>query len=568
MKLLERPHLNGARVDADPLRTKQRRPRWTWYAIAGAVLIACAALAFVLTRTVFASKVVYSTAPVQATTLVRSITASGTVNPQNTITVGTQDSGTISQIDVDFNSKVRQGQVLAKLDPTSFQAALDQANAALAQAQAQASSAEATAQGAGSGAVAAQDNVQVAAATAAAAKSTVAADAAALASAQGQVGKAQSALTVAQQTVTRDNALVSQGFLAQSQYDTDKSAVVSAQAGVTAAQTAVAQAQAQMNAAQMQAQANAAQTSSQAATGDQAVATQRAQEGTVAADEAAVAAARANVQQAQQNLAKTVITSPVDGTVIARDVSVGQTVAASLQTPTLFSIAQNLGKMEVDVAVGEPDIGAVAAGDAVNFSVLAYPNKQFTGTVSQVRINPTTTNNVVTYDTVVLVNNPGGQLLPGMTANATIATASAKNALVVPTAALQYHPPFTGTHKRSGTPKTGSTAKSTGATTTTASTASPWGQTQSASSTTLTTGSTGRVFVQDANGKLRMVPVTIGLTTQTQAAVTPVSGELSANDNVVIADNSGGTGHATGSARPASPALGAGAARSPLGGVR
>ena len=113
------------------------------------------------------------------------------------------------------------------------------------------------------------------------------------------------------------------------------------------------------------------------------------------------------------------ITSPVDGTVVARDVSVGQTVAASLQTPTLFSIAQNLGKMEVDINVGEPDIGNVKAGDSVSFSVLAYPNEVFHGTVSQVRINPQTLNNVVTYDVVVFADNTHGKLLPGMTANAT-----------------------------------------------------------------------------------------------------------------------------------------------------
>ncbi len=110
------------------------------------------------------------------------------------------------------------------------------------------------------------------------------------------------------------------------------------------------------------------------------------------------------MRQDELNLQHAVITSPVDGTVVARDVSVGQTVAASLQTPTLFSIAQNLGKMEVDINVGEPDIGNVKPGDAVSFSVLAYPNETFHGTVAQVRINPQTLNNVVTYDVVVYAN--------------------------------------------------------------------------------------------------------------------------------------------------------------------
>ncbi len=164
------------------------------------------------------------------------------------------------------------------------------------------------------------------------------------------------------------------------------------------------------------------------------------------AAQAGVAAAQAQVEQDELNIQRAVITSPVDGTVIARDVSVGQTVAASLQTPTLFSIAQNLHKMEVDINVGEPDIGNVRPGDAVSFSVLAYPNQTFTGTVSQVRVNPTTVNNVVTYTVITLVNNPNNALLPGMTANATIEVKTAKNALVVPTQALSFRP--TGTSQR------------------------------------------------------------------------------------------------------------------------
>ena len=148
---------------------------------------------------------------------------------------------------------------------------------------------------------------------------------------------------------------------------------------------------------------------------------------------------------------------------MARDVSVGQTVAASLQTPTLFSIAQDLGKMEVDINVAEPDIGNVKPGDTVDFSVLAYPNRTFHGTVAQVRINPQTVNNVVTYDVVVLVDNRDGALLPGMTANATIDVATAKNALVVPLSALQWSP-----HANASTGTASSAAGS----------QSPWGSVQ------------------------------------------------------------------------------------------
>jgi HlyD family secretion protein len=232
------------------------------------------------------------------------------------------------------------------------------------------------------------------------------------------------------------------------------------------------------------------------------------------------------VAQDKLNLDHTVITSPVDGTVVARDVSVGQTVAASLQTPTLFSIAQNLGKMEVDINVGEPDIGNVKPGDPVDFSVLAYPNRTFHGTVSQVRINPQTVNNVVTYDVVVLVANAGGELLPGMTANATIDVAKAQNALTVPLAALQ----------------------------TTTTTTTPWGSVSSSgASGAIANGSNATLLVD--RGKPTPISVSVTLTNGTLAAVQPLApSSLAAGDRVIIPSN--GTQHGPN---------GAGNARSPVG---
>jgi HlyD family secretion protein len=284
--------------------------------------------------------------------------------------------------------------------------------------------------------------------------------------------------------------------------------------------------------------ASRAQTSAQGFAAAQAQATAQTQNADAAAMEAAVSSAQAQVRAAQLNLEKTVITSPVDGTVIARNVSVGTTVAASLQTPTLFSIAQNLDKMEVDLAVGEPDIGNVRAGDAVDFSVLAYPATTFHGVVSQVRIDPTTTNNVVTYDTVVLVDNRGGQLLPGMTANATIDVAQAANALVVPVAALSYQP-----HAGASGHHGGSAAGS-----------SPWGATSGTAASAATPGAHGRIFVERA-GNLVRIPVTVGLVSGTLAAVTPASGTLQAGDAVVTADANATAGaqRATSSASAANP---------------
>ena len=429
-------------------------PRWVYIALA-ALLVVVLIAGTIMVRSKSAVQVV--TAPVVQQTLTQSVTASGTVNPQNSISVGTQVSGTISQLNVDYNSKVTKGEVLARIDPSTIQAQLDQADANLAQAQASAAEAGAntTAQAAGANA------------------------------AQTAIPKAQAALTVAQEQLTRDSTLLKQGYVAQATVQTDQSTVAQDEAAVAQAQAAYTQSQAQ---------------------------TQAQGEGAAAAAASAQAAA-ATVQQDQVNLNNTVITSPVTGTVVARDVSIGQTVAASLQTPTLFLIAQDLSKMEVDINVGEPDIGGVKAGDNVNFTVLAYPYQIFHGTVTQVRINPTTVNNVVTYDVVVDVNNSSGQLLPGMTANATINVASALNALVVPLTAVH------------------AVAQ--------ASTTNPWGGGASGASA-VTQGESATVTVQ-AGKKLQRVPVQVGLVTATQAAVTPTgSATLVAGDNVVTAF-SGGT---------------------------
>jgi HlyD family secretion protein len=489
---------------AGPGSILAKLPRWLLPA--ALALFAAGLIVWLIARS--RSSVALVTTPVTQTTLVASVTASGTVNPQNLISVGTQESGTIASIDVDYNSTVKQGQVLARLDPSTLEAQLQQAQAALAQARAQTAEAAASASGASSG-------ISVASANATAESDAVA-------SAKANVTKAQAALVLAQTTESRDAALLAQGYVAQSTVDTDRSNTAQDQSDVAAVQAAVAQAEAQLAAGNATVSQNASTAQSQAAS------TQAAQ--------ANVAAAQAVVAQDQLNLDHTVITSPVDGTVVARDVSVGQTVAASLQTPTLFSIAQNLDKMEVDINVGEPDIGNVKPGDQVAFSVLAYPNQTFHGTVAQVRINPQTLNNVVTYDVVVYAGNADGKLLPGMTANATIDVASATNALTVPLAAIR-------------------------STTNTAST--PWGATSgSAGASAISPGSTAQILT-DQHGKPVPVNVYVRLTTETQAAVAPLTqGTLAAGDAVVtgvVAPHRS----AAGSQNPRSP-VGA----SPMGGMR
>ncbi len=481
-----------------------KRPRWI--AAAVAIVLAAVIAAGVAVRS--NSAPAYASVPVQRETLTQTVTASGTVNPQNSISVGTQVSGTIASLDVDYNSVVKKGQVLARLDPSTLQAQLDAAQAALAQARAQVAQADAGVSGAASGVDVAQANTD--------------AQAAAVNAARANVVKAQAALTLAQQTQQRDSNLLAQGYVAQSAVDADRSNTAQDAAAVASAQAAVAQAQAQE-------QANAA-------TASQSGSTVAAQAASAQAAQANVAAAQAAVAQDELNLQHAVIVSPVDGRVVARDVSVGQTVAASLQTPTLFTIAQDLGKMEVDINVGEPDIGNVKPGESVDFTVLAYPNRTFRGTVSQVRINPQTVNNVVTYDVVVLVSNTDGALLPGMTANASIDVAGAAGALVVPLAALQFDPHAKGSANAPAAQ-------------------SPWGAVAaSGASQTVSSGSSGTVYVERGNAPVA-VPVTVQLATATQAAVVPVQPAALAPGDRVAIGSSGGTSRRSGAV--ASPVNGA-----------
>lgn len=499
---------NGRPASGEAVLPRLRAaPRRRWWWIAGGLLLLLLAIvagAYFAVRS--RASLAYVTVPVVRHDLTQSVTASGTVNAQNTVLVGTQVSGTIQSLYVDFNSRVRKGQVLARLDPSQFRAQVTQSEAMLAQARAQANAAQQQARGAQSGVSAANASTLAQTATAQAAQRAIAA-------ADANTAKAQSANVLAQQTLARDRALLAQGYIPQSQYDADYSNAVAAQTSLNAARASALQTRSQAQAGVNQvaaSSAQAAQTASQAA-------------GSASSAQAAAAAvqsAQAVLEQDRVNLQRTIITSPVDGTVVARNVSVGQTVAASFQTPTLFTIAQDLRKMEVDIGVGEPDIGNVRAGNAVNFSVLAYPNQTFRGVVSQVRVNPTTVQNVVTYTVIVLVDNKLNKLLPGMTANANLVVTTKKNALIVPTQALAYRPSTTA---RQGTQRSA------------ASSASPWGQAGPGTAGAVVAGSSGMLFVL-RDGKAHAVPVRVDLVSGTQAAVRPLRGELNVNDAVITGD--------------------------------
>lgn len=287
-------------------------------------------------------EIVYSTVPVERGNIIQTVSATGTLQAVNTVEVGTQVSGTIEEIFVDYNSPVKKGQVIAKIDSTLFYTEVKKAEADLA-------------------------------------------------SARASVEEAQAELVEAAKNANRQKTLYASDFVAESEVD--------------AALTALGTAQARL-----------------------------------ASSKASVLQAEAALEKARTNLGYTTIVSPVDGVVIAKDVSAGQTVAASLQTPTLFTIAEDLSLMQVEADVDEADIGYVKEGAHVSFYVDAYPEETFTGKVRQVRLQPVKTENVVTYTVVIDVSNPQLLLKPGMTANVSIQAATALSVLKVPSMALRFVP--------------------------------------------------------------------------------------------------------------------------------
>src|SRR5256714_8754328 len=327
-----------------------------WLILAGVVALIGLFAAFGLNRS---SHIENFTAKIERGEIRDVVEATGTINAVITVQVGSQVSGTIAKLNVDFNSRVHKGDVVALIDPALFQGALLQASADLENAKAN------------------------------------------LAASQANLEKAKATASQAKADYDRTLALTKEGVLSQQQLDSAKANYQSANATVNGAAASVTQAQAQVNQKQ------------------------------------------AAVTVAQTNLNYTVIRSPIDGIVVARNVDVGQTVAASLQAPTIFTIAQDLTKMLVYAKTDESDVGNIKPGRPVSFKVDAFPKETFQGRVSQVRMNATTVQNVVTYDTIVEFNNPEMKLFPGMTAYVTIPVATAQNVLKLPNAALRYKPPLT-----------------------------------------------------------------------------------------------------------------------------
>ena len=324
-----------------------------WLILIGVAVLAGLFLIFGLNRNVQAQ---HFTAKVERGDIQDVVDATGTINAVITVQVGSQVSGTIAKLNVDFNSRVRKGDVVALIDPALFQGALLQASADL-------------------------DNAK-----------------ANLVAARANLEKAKAASQQTKADYDRAAVLTKDRIMSQQQLDLAKANYDSANAAVGAADANVTQAEAQVS--------------------------QKAAALTVA----------------QTNLNYTVIRSPIDGTVVARNVDVGQTVAASLQAPTIFTIAQDLTKMLVYTKTDESDVGNIKPGKPVTFKVDAFPKDMFHGVVSQVRMNPTTVQSVVTYDTIIEFANPELKLFPGMTAYVTIPVANVQNVLKVPNTALRYKP--------------------------------------------------------------------------------------------------------------------------------
>ena len=369
----------------------------------------------------------YMTARIERGNLRNTVTATGTLQAVTTVLVGSQASGTISALNADFNSRVRKGQIIAQLDPSEAQAQVTSARANLEQARASLAQARA-------GVAQSRAGVGNAQAQTVAAKSTVQNQAAGVLSARANLAvmKAQSDDALA--FLRQQESLLKAGVIAQREYDIANTAYKSAQARH---EQAAAQLNQAMLSEQSATQAGMAQSQSQVQQSQAQVQQSQAQ---VQAAEAQVQQAQAALQLSQINLQHTTITSPIDGVVVSRDVDVGQTVAASLSAPTLFTIANDLKQMQVIANIDQADIGLVEQAKGVQFSVDAFPSQNFTGTIQQIRLNPVNTQNVVTYNVAIEVSNPEQKLKPGMTTNLTFTIDERNNVLKVPNAALRFTP--------------------------------------------------------------------------------------------------------------------------------
>lgn len=415
----------------------------------------------------------YHLAKLERGPLTASVSATGTLSAVTTVQVGSQVSGQIKELHADFNSAVTKGQLIARIDPEIFEAKVKQAQAELESARAAVLNQLAQVERAR----AEVDNAR-----------------AALAVAKAQTAKARVGVVDTKRDLDRKTDLLKRELIAQAERD--------------AAQVAYDSALAQLEAtlAQEQAQASSIQA---------AMAQLKVAEAQIESAQAQVRQREAALEQARVDLERTRIYAPVDGVVVSRSVDIGQTVAASLQAPTLFTIARDLTQMQVETNVDEADIGRIAPGQAATFAVDSFPRRTFTGRVVQVRKGAQVVQNVVTYNVVVSAQNSDLKLLPGMTANVKIVVERKPNVLRLPNAALRFRPP------------------------------SADADSAASGSQSAQEGVEGRVWVLDPDGKPRPVTIRVGIGDGNSVEV--LSGDLKEGQEVIV-----------GTPEPATPGAGGG----------
>ena len=475
----------------------------------------------------------YMTARVDRGSLRNTVTATGTLQAVTTVQVGSQASGTISALYADFNSTVKKGQVVAQLDPSVSKAQVEQARANLQQARASLTQAQAAV-------VNSRAGVSDAQAKGLAAKSTVQNNQAGVSGAEANVAVLKAQQDDAMSLLKQQESLLKAGVIAQRDYDVSLTAYKTAEARYN-------QAVAQLNQAKLteQSASSAGIASSQAAV-EQSQAQVKQSQAQVQQAAAQVQQAQAALSLAEVNLSHTTIASPIDGVVVSRDVNVGQTVAASLSAPTLFTIANDLTLMQVIANIDQADIGLVEQAKSVKFTVDAFPGKDFDGKIEQMRLNPQNVQNVVTYNVVIDVNNPEQKLKPGMTANLTITIDERNNVLKVPNAALRFTPTDASGQRIGGGAGTasGQGRRRQQGDNANAPQQGDGGQRQFApASAPVLEGQTRIVWVLDQDGKPTSRRIKVGLTDGASTEV--VEGELNEGDMVITGQTISGANKTT-----------------------
>jgi len=433
--------------------------------------------------TVEADKPSYLFAAVERGDIASQVAASGTLAAVTTVQVGTQVSGTIAELYVDYNSEVKKGQLLAKLDPALFQAQVEQQEA----------------------------NVRTA-------EANLNNDAATIAGAKANLEKAKVDVLDKQRKLKRTRELFNENLIPRDDLDTAQAALDAALATQKAAEAQIESAQA----------------------------------GRIA-DQARLNQARAALESAKLNLAHTIITSPISGTIISRNIDKGQTVAASFSSPTLFQIGEDLTKMQVNTNIDEADVARIKTGLEATFTVDAYSGETFAGTLSQIRLAAATVQNIVTYNAIIDVPNPQLRLKPGMTANVKILIQKAEDVLMLPNSALRFKPSLSdleteAAYQRAGEEEYYSFAKSIATSSRAVKGGTPRGESVPVA-LSVPSGSTGArrgsgspkdsanlegrktVWVLGADNLLRPVIVTLGLTDGTYSRI--VDGKLKQGDKVI-----------------------------------